>query len=134
MSCDEQVKPIIKEANGLKIPVIGLVDALSIFRGVDFVVPVCSSSRSAVSFIYRMICVTCSLASMSYDRKVISSLIGKRLSLSGNCDFHSNLIYSCLHFKNTITDSFQLQYTYGRRKRLLIFNMIRNLDLKLVCH
>ncbi|MGP1917735.1 MAG: 30S ribosomal protein S2 [Candidatus Hodgkinia cicadicola] len=52
VSCDEQVNLVIKEANKLKIPVIGFVDASLPSVGVDFVVPVRLATKVASLFIY----------------------------------------------------------------------------------
>ncbi|MGP1914398.1 MAG: 30S ribosomal protein S2, partial [Candidatus Hodgkinia cicadicola] len=133
VSCDEQVKLIIKEANKLKIPVIGFADIASSRVGVDFVVPVCSFSKPTSLFVYRMIFVACSIANMAYGKKAISSLVRNDLSLLKDYNLHLNLFSSCLHFKTTILEPIKLQ-TVRNRQVILLSNVVRNLELKLVLH
>ncbi|MGP1922746.1 MAG: 30S ribosomal protein S2, partial [Candidatus Hodgkinia cicadicola] len=133
VSCDEQVKLIIKEANKLKIPVIGFADILSSRLGVDFVVPICSFSKPVSLFVYRMIFVACSIANMAHNKKTISLLTHNDLNLFKDHNLHLNLFSSCLHFKTTILEPIKLQSAHNRRIALLS-NVVRNLELKLVLH
>ncbi|MGP1914745.1 MAG: 30S ribosomal protein S2, partial [Candidatus Hodgkinia cicadicola] len=134
VSCDEQVQLTIREANKLRIPVIGFADALSSNIGVDFVIPVCSFSNLSNLFIYRMIFSVCSVANMAYIKKLTSSLLNNELSLSKNYNLHLNLFSSCLHFKTMIVEPVRLLAEYNRQIASLTFNVIRSLELKLVLH
>ncbi|MFP3018893.1 MAG: 30S ribosomal protein S2 [Candidatus Hodgkinia cicadicola] len=134
VSCDEQVQLIIREANKLKIPVIGFADISASPFGVDFVVPICLPSKSANLFIYRMVFTACSIAKMSQNGGALYPSRHSGLNLSRNCNLHLTLLSSCLFFKQTIVDQCRLHAAHNRRTDLLMSSVIRNLGLKEIFH
>ncbi|MGP1911851.1 MAG: 30S ribosomal protein S2, partial [Candidatus Hodgkinia cicadicola] len=133
VSCDEQVNLVIKEANKLKIPVIGFVDASFPSVGVDFVVPVRLASRVASLFIYRLVFVACSIASMTFGGERTRLLTYGGLNSSIN-NLHFNLFISCLHFKRTIVDQYTSRSMRNCKTDLVTLGIIRKLELKPILH
>ncbi|MGP1917479.1 MAG: 30S ribosomal protein S2 [Candidatus Hodgkinia cicadicola] len=128
VSCDEQVNLVIKEANKLKIPVIGFVDTSLPSVGVDFVVPVRLTSKVASLFIYRLVFVACSIASMTFGGEKTRLLTYGSLNSSIN-SLHFNLFFSCLHFKRTIVDQYTSRSMRNCKTDLVSLDIIRKLNL-----
>lgn len=132
VSCDEQVEGMICEANALNVPVIGFADAQSDVKGVDYVVPVCSFSRTANMFIYKMFAFTCSVAAMACERRRTAAAVATNSDLSKECGPQLRLFSACLHFKSSILDALHSRINHDPKINLLMSGAYRNLNLKLV--
>ncbi|MFP3038915.1 MAG: 30S ribosomal protein S2 [Candidatus Hodgkinia cicadicola] len=129
ITCDEQVTLLIKEANKLKIPVIGLTSSLTYIKGVDFVVPICHYEKLANMFVYKSFISTCSIASMTFERKKVLSFTYTDLGSPRAHDKQFILLQSCLYFKGLVLDLININ---DASSNLLTTRFLRMLDLKLV--
>ncbi|MFP3038348.1 MAG: 30S ribosomal protein S2 [Candidatus Hodgkinia cicadicola] len=90
---------VVSEANRLDVPVVGIADSTADVRGIDYVVPVCSSSATADLFVCKLLAGVCSAASMVCNRsRSIASVVKAHLP---NIYFREDfkLLAVWLHFK-----------------------------------
>ncbi len=132
MFCCDAKAAIVSEANKLGVPVVGVADSTLNVRGIDYVVPICSSSGAADLFVCKLLAGVCSAASMVCDRsRSISTAMKLRIpSASFRADY--KLLVAWLHFKAAFLESASGRTDLSSEVAALISYVKRVLDVKLV--
>ncbi len=120
---------VVKEANALGVPVVGIADATASVRGIDYVVPVSSSSKPADEFVCQLMAGVCSAANMACERSRASAMTAAAFTKLFN-DSHK-LCVACLHFKTAFVDAAAGFKPSARRALNLKMVMASLLALKL---
>ncbi len=96
---------IVGEANKLGAPVVDVTDFPLNARGIDYVVPICSSFGAADPFICKLLAGMCAAASMVCDRSRSVSTVMKLCIPCPSFRTDYKLFAAWLHFKAAFPES-----------------------------
>lgn len=125
--CDDNRSTIIREANLLNIPIIGIASEYMNVQGINYIIPISNNSRSADILICRLFCNISSAADMDYWKNQIINKIQIEHISKYDLRIDYKLYIACLQFKHLFFDKIKTDLD-----NIFILYASKKLELKFV--